>query len=446
MTIFNTPDNEHLHTLETLKTPGIGRILARWLMGIFIVALAGMFLPWQQNVRGKGTVTAFTPANRPQFVESIIPGRIAEWYVNEGDFIEKGDTILLLTETKDKYFNPALLERYRDQLDAKTAAIENKKRKAEALQRQLKAIRESMDAKLQLAKNKVKQARFILTSDSIDYEAEKVRYTNALNQYERNKGLYEIGNIALTKFQEIESKYQEARMKRVSAENKWLKSKTDLVNAKVDIAAVEAEYLDKLNKTESDLSATLAELYESEANLSKSQNEYANLQIRAGQYQVTAPQSGYVVKVSQSGIGETIKAGEAIASILPENPDVAVALYIEAMNVPLISPGRKVRIEFDGWPALQFSGWPSVAVGTFGGQVKVIDRVNSKGGYFRLLVTPDPEEEPWPEQIRLGSGAKGWVMLDDVPVWYELWRQLNGFPPSLYEPPAEVNDKVKGKK
>ena len=103
------------------------------------------------------------------------------------------------------------------------------------------------------------------------------------------------------------------------------------------------------------------------------------------------------------------------------------------MDLPFISTGRKVRIEFDGWPSLQFSGWPNASVGTFGGIVSVIDRVDSKPGSFRILVAPDPDTEAWPEQIRMGSGIKGWVMLNDVPIWFELWRQLNGFPPSIYE-------------
>ena len=172
------------------------------------------------------------------------------------------------------------------------------------------------------------------------------------------------------------------------------------------------------------------------------------MQIRNEQYQVIAPQDGYVVRALQAGLGETIKEGEAVVTIMPSESDIAVEMYVRAMDVPLLSQGREVRIEFDGWPALQFSGWPSASVGTFGGRVQVIDYVNSKGGEFRILVTPDEKDEPWPKQLRQGSGIKGWVMLDDVPVWYELWRQLNGFPPSLYEEPLEEKmseDKAKDK-
>ncbi len=437
MSVKKEIESIELHTLKSLRTPHAGKVLAQWLIGIFLVFLVLLFLPWQQNITGKGEVSAFSPENRPQTVETAIAGRIAAWHVQEGTFVQAGDTLLTLTEIKDKYFDPNLLLRIQEQLTAKENSISSKRNKVTALEKQVSALKDAVQIKIQQTQNKLAQTTFKLISDSVDYETEKVRFANAENQFERNKKLYAVGNIALTKFQEVESKFQQGKMKVVSSENKYLQSKAELLNARVEVAGVEAEYLDKISKAESDLNATLSELYEAEAGLSKLRNEFANMQIRNQQYQVVAPQSGYVIKALKQGIGATIKEGEAITRILPQSTDIAVEMYVKAMDVPLIAKGRKVRIEFDGWPALQFSGWPSVTVGTFGGIVKVIDYINSTGGEFRLLVTPDPAEEPWPEQLRLGSGTKGWVMLDTVPLWYELWRQLNGFPPSLYEKPQE---------
>lgn len=436
-----------LYTLRTLKTPSAGRTMARWLMGIFFTFFIILFVPWQQNIRGTGKVTAFTPGNRPQSIQSAIAGRISRWNVREGQFVNKGDTILTLSEIKDKYFDPQLLTRLSEQVTAKENSINSKAQKAEALRRQAGALKKVLNVKYRQARNKLKQTRFKLTSDSVDFKAEQIRFKNFENQYNRNKTLYEAGNIALTKFQDIESKYQESRMKVVSSENKYLQIQAELINAQVNLAGVEAEYRDKISKVESNLNATLADLYDSQASLAKLKNEYANMEIRSRQYQIVAPQSGYIIQAKIGGIGETIKEGEGVVTIMPANPDKAVEMYVRAMDVPLISKGRKVRIEFDGWPALQFSGWPSVSVGTFGGVVKVIDYVNSKAGMFRILVTPDPDEEPWPDRLRLGSGTKGWVMLDNVKVWYEIWRQLNGFPPSLYEEPgAQETYKGDGKK
>ncbi len=436
-----------LHTLKTLKTPNVGKTLAKWLLGVGAVFFILLFLPWQQNIHGTGDLTAFTPGNRPQMIESTIAGRIVSWNIQEGQYVNAGDLILTLSEVKDDYFNPDLLVRLDEQVDGKRGSIESKRMKASALKDQIVALKESLDIKGQQVLNKLRQTELKLVSDSVDYEAEKVRYRNIENMFERNKVLYDAGNIALSKFQEFELKFQEARMKVVSAENNLLQTRAELSNARAEISGTRAEYQDKISKAESN--ATLSELFDAEASLAKLRNEYANMEIRQDQYEVIAPQSGYLVKTMQAGIGETIKEGEAVATIMPENPDLAVQLYVRAMDVPLITKGSKVRIEFDGWPALQFSGWPSVSVGSFGGVVKVVDYVNSQGGMFRLLVTPDPEDEPWPEQLRLGSGAKGWVMLKDVPVWYEIWRQLNGFPPSLYEAPLDSQldkDKISEKK
>ncbi len=432
---YVNPNSVPLNTLKALKTPKTGKTLAKVLLGIGAMFLVMMFLPWQQNIRGTGTLTAFTPSNRPQMIESTIAGRITSWRIREGQFVQQGDTILTLSEIKDEYFDPELLERIDDQVDAKSSSIQSKEEKAVALRTQIAALRDAFQVKDLQIRNKIRQAELKLVSDSVDFEAEKIRFRNLENQFERNKILFEAGNIALTKFQEIESKLQEARMKVVTAENKFQQSKAELINTKADIAGIRAEYQDKISKTESDLNATLADLYEAEGSLAKLENYYVNVEIRREQYQVIAPQAGYLVKTLQAGIGETIKEGEAVATVVPANPDLAVEIYVQAMDVPLISTGSKVRIEFDGWPALQFSGWPSVSVGSFGGIVQVVDYMNSQGGQFRILVTPDPEDEPWPEQLRLGSGAKGWVMLNNVPVWYEIWRQLNGFPPSLYEEP-----------
>ncbi len=431
--------SDQLYTLKTLKTPSAGKVLAKWLMGLGALFILSLFLPWQQNIRGKGEVTAFSPKNRPQAIESAIAGRISTWHIVEGQYINAGDTILTLSEIKDKYFDPALLSRLEEQVEAKERSILSYQAKADALKKQVSALNEVASVKLKQAKNKYTQTKLKVASDSIDFEAEKVRFSNMENQFKRNKVLYEAGNIALTKFQEIESKFQEAKMKVVSAENKWLETKTELINVAVNITGTEADYQDKISKAESDLNATLSQIYEAKASLSKLRNEYANMQIRNNQYQIVAPQSGYLVKAIKAGIGETIKEGEAVATIMPANPDMAVELYVQAMDVAFLSVGREARIEFDGWPALQFSGWPSVSVGTFGGVVKVIDRVNSKAGQFRVLIVPGKNDEDWPEQIRLGSGAKGWIMLDDVPIWYEIWRQLNGFPPSLYDAPEEQN-------
>jgi hypothetical protein len=146
------------------------------------------------------------------------------------------------------------------------------------------------------------------------------------------------------------------------------------------------------------------------------------------------------------GLGENIKEGEAIATILPNDAHLAVELFVKPMDFPLIRTGQPVRLQFDGWPALVFSGWPNTSFGTFAGRIAVINNVATNGKY-RILVTPDPQQEPWPEALRIGSGVYGWALLQDVPIWYELWRQLNGFPADYTGDGGQVADaKTKDKK
>ncbi len=436
-TIKRGEEREPLSALKVLQTPRAGKMLARWLIGALIIIIIAMFLPWQQNIRGEGSLTALDPGDRPQTVQTAVAGRIEEWNIREGMPVRRGDTLVRLSEVKDKYFDPDLLVRMEEQMDAKGSSIDAKQRKSEALGSQIVALESALRLKMEQTRNKLKQSRLKVQSDSADLAAERLNFEIARQQLERQQGLYEKGLKSRTELEARSLKFQESTAKLVAQENKLLASRNELLNARIDLNGVEAEYQEKISKAQSDLNATLSDIFESRSDLSKLVNEFTNVQIRRQQLYVVAPQDGYVVRAQKAGIGETLKEGEAVVTIMPRNPEVAAAIYIRPMDVPLISVGRKVRLEFEGWPALQFSGWPSVAVGTFGGIVRVIDYTETpqQQGRYRVLVVPDPDDDPWPDQLRMGSGVYGWVMLDEVPVWYEIWRQLNGFPPNLKEAP-----------
>ncbi|SDK31162.1 Multidrug resistance efflux pump [Catalinimonas alkaloidigena] len=424
-----------LQTMNTLHTPRVGRVLAYWIIGIFSLLIICLFLPWQQNITGTGQITALTPQDRPQMVPAVIAGRILEWKVREGQFVEAGDTLLQLGEVKTEYFDPALLTRTAEQLDAKQEAIAATREQIEAMNVNLNALQQGLDISLEKARNKVTQVRLKVVSDSTDLENERVQYAIAQRQFNGYDSLYRKGLVSLTAYESRRQKLQETAAKVVSQENKLLETRQELINARLQLTSLQAEYRDKISKTVAERAAKEVYLAGAQAEYSKLRNYYANLEIRRDQYFVTAPQTGYVVRALKTGVGETLKEGDPVVTIMPDQPDVAAEIYVRPMDVPLLHIGNPVRLEFDGWPALQFSGWPSVAVGTFGGRVAVIDYVNSANGKYRVLVTPDPNEEPWPAQLRQGSGVYGWAMLNEVPIWYELWRQLNGFPPSLENMP-----------
>ncbi|MFN3588632.1 MAG: HlyD family secretion protein [Spirosomataceae bacterium] len=429
-------DEKHeLYVLDTLKTPKATQILKKWMVGFFIVFFVVLFLPWQQNINGNGLVTALTPQDRPQTVQNTIDGQIVKWNIREGQEVKKGDTLLVISEIKDDYFDPNILLRLDEQINAKGQAIEGYRMKISALQDQLQAIRQNYEFSIQKASNKIKQNTAKVQSDSIDVVNDRLQVAVAKERVQRGELQYKQQILSLIDLETRRLKIQEVESKLLSTQNKLQISKQELLNSRIEYTALRAEYNEKLAKATSDLSSAEVALAEGDSELSKLINKKASVAVRQGFYVIRAPQDGFVVRALKAGIGETIKQGEAVCTLQPTNPQMAVELYVRAMDVPLIQLNREVRIEFEGWPALQFSGWPSVAVGTFGGEVAVIDYIDSPDGTYRLLVTPKEGQEAWPPQLRMGSGVYGWVMLEDVPVWYEIWRQLNAFPPSLKEIP-----------
>ena len=229
-------------------------------------------------------------------------------------------------------------------------------------------------------------------------------------------------------------KLQETQAKPRSQENTLLASKNEIINATVEINRLQAEYTDKISKAQSDMFTAQSNQFDSEAQVTKLENEYTNYEIRSQMYYIRAPQSGYINKALQGGIGETFKEGDRLVGIMPSDYSLAVETFVAPIDLPLIHIGEKVRIQFDGWPAIIFSGWLNVSYGTYGGKVVAIETFISSNGKYRVLLAPDPDDHPWPEDIRVGSGANTLALLEDVPIWFELWRQLNGFPPNYYQP------------
>ena len=413
------PDQLPLMTARLLQEQTSYRTVWMWLGGIGLALLLVLFLPWQQNVQGKGIVSALSPQDRPQTLPSRIDGRIERWLVPEGTFVKAGTPIVEISEIKDEYMDPAVVERTTEQMNAKSQANRDKTGKADAYAQQIEALEQSLAFKREQTKNKILQYTAAVEQAVLDDSLARDQYTRREQLFNSPLGLSSLNDL------------QAARLKAQSAAAKLVEKRNELANAQIELSGIEAEYREKIEKARGERLSTLAEVQEGVGEVSKLRNKVASLNIRRGYYQITAPQDGFVVKAMKAGVGELVKPGDAIVTVQPVSARRAVEVFVRPMDVPLLKVGRKVRLIFDGWPALQFSGWPSVSVGTFGGEVAVIDQVASPDGTFRVLVTPDAADEAWPEQLRLGSGVYAWAALNEVRVWFELWRQLNGFPPSI---------------
>lgn len=417
--------------MQMVRTGRIIRICGRLtLVGLVLAMIAMVFLPWRQTASGVGTVVALDPQERPQSVRSPSKGVISfvKEGLREGTSVEEGELVLRLT--------PFAAEGVA-QMDTQILAMESQEsaamsslevaKQAAALQvKSGESLAQSLKQDLQAAREKWEQAKNEVTS----LQAELDDKQNQLRIAE------EVAEKGLVSREELFSKRQTteaAKAKVLKAENyvqelyAALQSKEDEIESKrqeIDIKNRNAnqkvlEAMQKINSIEKEI-----------LDLRNKRSELDRLEIRA-------PRSGRIQQWNGLEGSDAIKEGDQLFVIVPETDELAVEMKVNGNDMPLIREGDPVRLQFEGWPAVQFVGWPSVAVGTFGGKVNRVFPTDDGKGNFRVVITPDnhfAREDGWPNDFLLqGVRANGWVLLSEVKLGYEVWRQLNGFPKAVDE-------------
>lgn len=432
----NTDFPSHLKTkysaLISVENKSTRRGLKRSIIGFLILLVVILFLPWTQNIRSQGKVTTFSPNQKPQTIHSVIGGKIEEWYVQEGDLIKSGDTIVRLSETKDDYFDPNLLSNVDNRILLKGKSLKAYDDKLLNLNDQFSVTNRERTIKINQAKIKLKQLKLSTRNDSASYISALTNYRTAVIQYNRMDSLYQLGLKSLTDLENRSISMQKALAYEVEMQIKWLNAKNSVNQGQMEIPNISVQYDSKLYKIQSEMFTVQSTQLETESELNKLQNSYSNYSVRSSLYYVIAPIDGYLSLALQEGIGKTIKAGDPIIKLMPTNVNLAVELFVKPIDVPLLTIGEHVRIQFDGWPAIVFSGWPNASYGTYGGTIIAIDQHINENGKYRVSVSKDETVHKWPDLIRFGAGTSNMILLGEVPVWYELWRNINGFPADFY--------------
>ena len=414
--------------------------------GLFFVLVFILFVPWTQNINTSGIVTTQFQEQRPQQINSIIPGKIIKWWVKEGDFVQKGDTIVELADTKDDYLDPRLIERTNDQLIAKKQKVDFYDSKITNINGQLIAIEAGFKLQEAAIRNKIQQLERKILIDSAELSAAKIDLEVGTNQYNRAGKMLNDGIISLVDYERRTQSFNKAKAGFQEKQQKFLNTKQDVLIARIDLNSLKQEVNDKLFKLKGDIANANTEKSTVIAEVAKNENELSNYRIRGGQKWLLAPQTGQIIKAKKAGINEIVKEGEMIVEIVPNSFKYAVELFIKPMDLALINKGQDVRLQFDGYPAIVFSGWPNSSYGTFAGKISAIETNRNENGQFRVLIIPDMTEKNWPSNLKIGTGAQGFALLNDVPIWYELWRQLNGFPPDFYTLEVKGKDIKKNEK
>lgn len=408
------------------------RTLSRFLLVVLLVSAAFLFLPWTQNVITRGKIITLDPMNRPQTIQSTIEGRVAEWHVREGASVTRGDTMAVITEIKTEYFDPDLIPRMDRQIAAYREGAENYKGKADALAEQSSTLGQELTVRTSQLKNRLVQDEERLRVAEANLKASNVDLKVAEEQVRRQEEMYRKGVKSLTELEQRQVRFQDAQAKNEALQRQVEVARLELDNSRMALRALEVDIRGKIAKVESDRFGVLSELNKNVAQVEKLANERNNYAVRKSNYVIRAPQDGYINRLYVPGIGENVKEGEPLLEMIPSSRDRAIELYVRPFDMPLMDTGRTVLLVFDGWPNFVFAGWPDQAVGAFRGRIVAVDRNINEQGQYRVLLKPHPDFQPWPAVLPLGSGVRGFILLNQVPLWYELWRQFNGFPPDFY--------------
>ena len=419
--------------LPALSLAGSTRLtytFSRILFIIFIIlAISVFFLPWRQNTIGNGKVIAFDPLERRLNVESQLSGRVKVLNVVEGQAVKKDEVI---AEIEDN--DPLLMENLKSQRET----IKSREQFAESKLQQI----ESQEAQIELSKKNA------LLASQEDINAARAQLKTVSLEYDRTHTLYDEG---LTSRRE----YEQVVMKKDTAD--------------ADLKSAESLYEKTISDYDSSLSLVRSQKDSTRAEIESAKQEVVKLDSvinKTSRQVVKAPRDGIIYKVVVTD-GTYLSPGQLICSIVPKTDSRYVEIWLDGNDIALIKarkevdgesiPGSPVRLSFEGWPSIQAIGWPQLAVGTFGGEVVFIDSASDAGGDFRVVIGPSEDEIDryngegkvkvgWPDKerwLRQGTLTQAWFLLEEVPLWMEIWRKMNGFPPLIRDENGNIDPTMK---
>lgn len=446
---------------EGIRSPALRLVqrserLRRWnrLLSLALIAgvVAVLLLPWQQTARGRGKVIAWSPVDRQQTVDAPISGRLMKWYVFEGTRVRAGDPLCEIQNNDPDWL--VRLEEQRQSYQEKVAATQEKVAQYIA---QVESLSQGREQDIASTQEKVRAAENAVTAAEQSVEAAKANYQQAELNYTRQQELADDGIASQLDFEIARRVFETSQADVLSKEASLREKRADLASKAFDVQKVASDDQAKIDAAEAYRREADGDLSVARADLAKITNTLAQQQT----YMVRAPRPGTVFRLLQAQGTAQVKEAEALAVLIPDTAEPVVELLVQGLDVPLVQPGQRVRLQFEGWPAIQLAGWPNVAVGTFGGTVKLVDATDNGRGKFRIMVQPDANQPPWPKHtlpdptetppdpiggqtirglyarfinpnatyLRQGVQAQGWVLLNRVPLWFEIWRRLNGFTP-----------------
>jgi multidrug efflux pump subunit AcrA (membrane-fusion protein) len=416
-------------------SPSVAKWVKRLAIVFFALPVLAMFLPWQQNVTALGKVTAYLPSERIQTIDAPVSGVITKWYVQEGSKVKAGDVLLEISD-----IDPNFKERLTMQRDNLQSKLSAKEEELKAYQLQQQNLVSSRDAKLSSAQFKLDVANQKIRSAAEAMSSAQATVDAASFQVNRMQRLFKDGLVSKRDVEVAERDHIIATRTYNSAQAQHQSAKAEANSASVEIQQIRADAQAALESNNAIVNKIKGEVADSQNSLTSSEISLS----RQNQQRVVAPRAGTIYRLPVNSQSQVITQGKPLLVILPDTATRAVELWVDGRDAPLITQGSQVRLEFEGWPAIQVAGWANVGMGTFAGKVAFVDPSDNGSGSFRIMVLPENDGKTWPPArfLRQGISAKGWLLLDNVTIGYEIWRLLNGFPPRIPQEQPDISPAI----
>jgi adhesin transport system membrane fusion protein len=436
-------------SLGATRTPPTVRWLARLVFLFFLgLPFALALVPWQQTVNCRGTIVAYSPVERMQVLTARVSGQVRAWHVVEGTRVKMNDPIVDIEDNDpelaerlqaQRTFLSGRLSAARQELEELTAAANAQEDARDAAVRAAEANREAARRAIEVAEQAKANATFARDFERTRFEMFDELFSNP-----------QFGGLASRLSRD------EARMRADRAITDTDKADAEIAGARAALLTQEALLVQADASGLSAIAVARSNLRKAEQNLFSIERDIQEIDNRIERFKarrVVAPCDGVVFRVSANVTqgGQYVKEGDDLCTIVPDTNDRVAELFIDGVDAPIVlayadreGAMPHVRLQFEGWPAVQFSGWPELAIGTFGGRIRQVDAASGLAGQCRVLVEPEErmpgDTWPAPEFLRQGNQVVGWVFLNRVPLGFEIWRRLNGFPPVLAPSPKSKDE------
>ena len=392
-------------------------------LAIIIVIVSILWLPWQQTVKGVGTLTALNPNERNYKVVSTLDGFMEALYVKENQYVEKGDKLFTLRDLDENYEDKLsnIEQEYSHRLRNEKSRHLNLSDNLSQEKKNIKIKKEVYDTKIKQLKNSLNALKQQKKALNNQFKIEKIQLSRVERLFEQ--GIESKRNFELKEFNTLQIK---AKLEKIVA---------DIKNIYNDLIITRKEKAHFINESELTLNNIQNKILTTESSMNKLKQDTDKNSIKLSRYSsrdIVAKSDGYVMRVYQSDSNRLIKKGDEILYFAPKVSDRTILLKVPIFNMPLMKEGLKVRIMFYGWPAFNISGWPEISHGTYEGVVKSVEHTSHIKGSYYALVVEDPTQ-PWPDEklLRIGTESTLWVRLEKVTIWYELWRLFAAQPPKM---------------